>query len=1001
MLVLVLAHFAAAIVAPALVAGLGRRAFWLLATVPAAAVAWAVAHTGQVVAGGTTIEVVSWVPGLGLDLAFAFGALQWVMVLVVAGIGSLVLVYCAGYFADDEPGLAPFAGHLTAFAGAMLGLVVADDLLLMYVFWELTTVFSYLLIGHDPTRRVSRAAGLQALLVTTFGGLAMLVGVLVLGVQAGTFRVTELASTDVAALSGQVAVQAAVLLVLLGALTKSALFPFHFWLPAAMAAPTPVSAYLHAAAMVKAGVYLVALLAPIFAQVTGWHAVLLPLGVATMLLGGWRSLRQTDLKLLLAYGTVSQLGFLVVVVGIGTPAAALAGIALLLAHALFKATLFMVVGIVDKTTGTRDLRKLSGLARRAPLLAATAGLAGASMAGLPPTAGFVAKESVFGALVDVAGDADAAGAAPAAGWLVLAGVVTGSVLTVAYTARFLWGAFATKPGVDVCAPVRVPVGFLAAPALLAAGCLVVGFLGGPETTMLTEYADEVPAPAGASGAEMHAGVLTLWHGLSPAVWLSFLTVGVGAVLFWRREQVARAQAAMSAGWSTERGYLRLVRRLDRFAVEVTGLVQRGSVGAYVAIILLVVVLGPGVAMVAALTGAATASAPAVRGWDTAGQAVVAVVVVLAAVLTVRSRRRLKAVLLVGVTGYGTAMLFVLHGAPDLALTQVLVETVTLVVFVLVLRRLPEYFTDRPLPRSRYVRMALGAAVAVVVGGVMMVATGARSAPPVSAGFPEAAVAFGGGRNIVNVTLVDIRAWDTLGEISVLVAAATGVASLVFLRTRTATIKTVAQYTGPSPDPRGPAAPLAGGAVPAPTRRVWLSGGRTMAPERRSVLFEVVTRLLFHTIIVFSLFLLFSGHNNPGGGFAAGLVTGLALVVRYLAGGRYELDEAAPVDAGALMGTGLLIAAASALAPLAFGGTVLQSAIVDLHLPVLGDVHLVTSVFFDVGVYVLVVGLVLDVLRSLGSAIDRHIVHGDPDGSLSTDALTTDQAAGVAVAGRSR
>jgi multicomponent Na+:H+ antiporter subunit A len=996
-LVFVLAHFVAAILAPALVAGLGRRAFWLLATVPAWAVAWAVAHTGTVVAGGTAIEVVSWVPGLGLDLAFAFGALQWVMVLVVAGIGALVLVYCAGYFADDEPGLASFAGHLTAFAGAMLGLVLSDDLLLMYAFWELTTVFSYLLIGHDPTRRVSRAAGLQALLVTTFGGLAMLVGVLVLGVGAGTFRVTELAATDVEALAGEVPLQVAVLLMLLGAVTKSALFPFHFWLPAAMAAPTPVSAYLHAAAMVKAGVYLVALLAPLFAYVTGWHAVLLPLGVVTMLVGGWRSLRQTDLKLLLAYGTVSQLGFLLVVVGVGTPAAALAGVALLLAHALFKATLFMVVGIVDKTTGTRDLRKLSGLGRRAPLLAVTATVAAASMAGLPPMAGFVAKESVFGALLELTGSGHRDVGDSAARWWVLAGVVSGSVLTVAYTARFLWGAFSTKPGVAARGPVRVPAGFLAAPALLAFGCLVVGFLGGPETRVLTQYADGVPAPAGPGGPPgpgMTAGVLTLWHGPGPALWLSLLTVGVGAVLFWRRAQFESVQAALSVGWSTERGYLRLVRLLDRAAVEVTGLTQRGSVGAYVSVILLVVVVGPGAAMFAALTGG-RGPAAAVRGWDTTGQVVVAVSVVLAAVLAVRSRRRLKAVLLVGVTGYGTAMLFVLHGAPDLALTQVLVETVTLVVFVLVLRRLPEYFTDRPLSRLRYVRMALGGAVAVVVAGVMLVATGARSTPPVSIGFPEAAVAFGGGRNIVNVTLVDIRAWDTLGEISVLVAAATGVASLVFIRTRTATIKTVDQYTGPLPQPTPQPGP------PAATRRVWLTGGRTLAPERRSIVFEVITRLLFHTVIVFSLFLLFSGHNNPGGGFAAGLVTGLALVVRYLAGGRYELDEAAPVDAGALMGAGLLIAAASAMAPIAFGGTVLQSALVDLQLPLLGDVHLVTSVLFDVGVYVLVVGLVLDVLRSLGSGIDRHIVHGDPDGPSSTDVLTTDQAAGSTVAGRSR
>jgi multicomponent Na+:H+ antiporter subunit A len=322
--------------------------------------------------------------------------------------------------------------------------------------------------------------------------------------------------------------------------------------------------------------------------------------------------------------------------------------------------------------------------------------------------------------------------------------------------------------------------------------------------------------------------------------------------------------------------------------------------------------------------------------------------------------------MVGVTGYGTATLFLLHGAPDLALTQVLVETVSLVVFVLVLRRLPEYFTDRPLTRGRYWRMAIGAMVASVVTGFMVLSTGARTLPPVSADFAREAVAFGGGRNIVNVTLVDIRAWDTMGEIAVLVAAATGVASLVFIASRTSAIRRVQDVSAPTGMP----------AAAGPVRPVWLPGGRTLAPERRSIIFEVVTRLVFHTVVVFSMYLLFSGHNNPGGGFAAGLVTGLALMVRYLAGGRYELDEAAPVDAGALMGVGLFVATGSGLAPLAFGGAVLQSALVDLPLPLLGDVHLVTSLFFDVGVYLVVVGLLLDLLRSLGSGVDRHILRDE-------------------------
>ena len=963
MLALVVAHFVVAAFAPVLVRVLGRRAFLISALVPAAAVFWALTQTGQVADANIRTEVIAWVPAIDLDLAFAMGSLQWVMVLVVAGVGALVLAYCAWYFTDDEPGLGAFAGNFLAFAGAMLGLVVTDNLLLLYVFWELTTIFSYLLIGHDSTKRVGRAAALQALLVTTFGGLVMLVGVLVLGAEAGTFRITELVADP----PSGTAVTAAVLLILVGAISKSALFPFHFWLPAAMSAPTPVSAYLHAAAMVKAGVYLVALLAPAFADVPGWHGLLLSLGLVTMVLGGWRSLRQFDIKLLLAYGTVSQLGFLLVVVSIGTRAAAMAGVAMLIAHALFKATLFLVVGIVDRRTGTRDLRELSGLAKSAPVLAGLALVAGASMAGLPPLSGFVAKESVYGALIDVARNDEGTGLAGVAGWAVLVGVVLGSALTVAYTARFLWGTFATKPGAARSQPGRIPAGFLAAPLLLSVSSLVLGFLGSREATLLSPYADRFP-----TGAHPDGG-LTLWHGPGLVLWLSLISVGVGLLLFRGRLWFAGLQYDLSRSWSAERGYFRLMRLLDRTAVEVTSLTQRGSVTAYLGVILTVVVLLPGLALLVTAEGQLQ-----VTGWDSVGQVVVAAIIVLAAVLTVRSRRRLKAVVMVGVTGYGTAMLFLLHGAPDLALTQVLVETVTLVVFVLVLRRLPEYFTDRPLTRLRYWRMTIGALVAVVVAGIMLTASSARTSLPVSAGFPQEAVTFGGGRNIVNVTLVDIRAWDTMGEIAVLVAAATGVASLVFLRTRRAVVHRVDAAA---------LAQAAGGVGPDPHRRVWLSGSRIVTPERRSVVFEVVTRLIFHTIVVFSIYLLLSGHNHPGGGFAAGMVTGLALVVRYLAGGRYELAEAAPVDAGALMGTGMFVAAVAGLAPLAFGGAVLQSAVVDLHLPVLGDLHLVTSVFFDVGIYLLVVGLILDLLRSLGAEIDRHVLRETQDQTSAREVAT--------------
>lgn len=971
MLALIAAHLVAAALAPALVAWLRRPALLLLAAVPAAGFGWAVAMTGKVQHGGALEQRIRWVDELGLELSFRLTTLTWVMTLLVTGVGALVLAYCAAYFRRDDGGLARFAGLLTAFAGAMLGLVLADDLLVLYVFWELTTVLSYLLIGHNPERKANRRAALQALMVTTFGGLAMLVGVIVIGQAAGTYRISDVLANP----PGGDAVTVAVVLVLVGAVSKSALIPFHFWLPGAMAAPTPVSAYLHAAAMVKAGVYLVALFAPAFAGLLPWRPLLLTLGVLTMLLGGLRALRQTDLKLLLAYGTVSQLGFLIVLVGAGTRSAALAGVAMLVAHALFKAALFLVVGLVDRATGTRDLRELSGLGRRLPVLLVTSVLAAASMAAIPPLAGFVAKETAYAAALDIAETGDGTGIGAFAGWALVAGLAVGSALTAAYSIRFVWGAFATKPGVEPleASDCRFPsLGFVAAPVVLAAAGLVLGFLGPAETTLLEPYADLFPEGT-------HEPELALWHGVNTALLLSVASVLVGIALFRWRDGVDRIEGALAPSTDAETTYRAFMRGVDRLAVEVTGTTQRGSLPSYLAVIFLVVVLVPGGVLVAnRLWDGSGGSGDGVdlRAWDNVGQAVVGAIMIAAAVLAARSRRRLKAVVLAGGTGYGMAMLFILHGAPDLALTQVLVETVTLVIFVLVLRRLPTYFSDRPLTKSRWWRLGLGVAVGVVMAGLALAASGARTAEPVSDGFAEPAVSYGGGKNIVNVTLVDIRAWDTMGEISVLVVAATGVASLIFLITgRTGRWR---------PDDAIASAPTPSPAGPREHRNHWLRAGSTVAPESRSILFEVVTRLAFHVVIVFSIYLLFVGHNAPGGGFAGGLVAGLALMVRYLAGGRHELDEAAPVDAGLVLGIGLFVATGTGLVPLLFGGEVLQSAVVDFEVPLIGHVHFVTSLFFDIGVYLVVVGLMLDVLRSLGGGIDRQ-ADGDEDEPAESEA----------------
>ncbi|GGO42528.1 Na+/H+ antiporter subunit A [Streptomyces daqingensis] len=994
MLSLILLHFAGACCAPLLVRWLGSRAFLVLALVPAAAAGWAFAHYAEVADGGVLVQRWRWMDQLGVELAFRCDALALLMVLVVGAVGALVLVYCAGYFSWAEFGLGQFAGTLTAFAGAMLGLVLADDLIVLYVLWELTTVFSFLLIGHVPERRPNRLAALQSLMVTTFGGLAMLLGFLILGREAGTFSVSGLLERPPEA-SGSVV--AALLLVLAGALSKSAVWPFTFWLPGAMAAPTPVSAYLHAAAMVKAGVYLVGRFAPAYADAVPWRVTVLVLGASTMLLGGWRALRETDLKRLLAYGTVSQLGLLMLLFGRGTRDAALAGAALLLAHALFKAPLFLVVGIIDHATGTRHLNQLSGLGRSMPGVCAVAVLAGASMAGIPPLIGFAAKEAAFTSLLEGGGTA-----------LWLSGAVAaGSALTAAYTLRFLWGAFATKPAPALpgaeeeagvakqAAPIATPLRGTSGPFLLLppALCSLAGLVLGPGVSLLDRllslYADELPADGGKF-------TLSLWHGFGAALWLSLLTWAVGALLFLTMSPLGRFAERMAVVEGAQ-VFARSLWSLERGSLEITGAVQRGSLPIYLGTALAFLITAQSTAMI---VDPPWRHVGTIRWYDSVPQLGVVLIICVVAVLCLISRHRMKAVVLAGVTGYGTAVLYVLHGAPDVALTQFAVETVSLVVFVLVLRRLPARFPSqrRTSTPRRVTQVVTGLAAGGFAAVLTYVAGAARVDPPAGPGL-TVATAEHGLKNIVPNTLVDLRSWDTLGESAVLAVAVVGVTSLVYLRRRPGSAvpgETAAAAGqppgGPGRPAAGPPAPRGGGesgrrragsvlgpegvaypsAVGALPRRTWLTASGTLDPERRSVIFEVVARLVFHPIVVLSLYLLFCAENLPGGGFTAGLVAGLALAVRYLAGGRHELAAAAPVDAGFLLGLGLLTMTLTGLVGLIAKGSVLKSAVYHGSLPVIGDYHAASPVLFDAGVYLLVLGVVLDVLRSLGSGIDRRV-----------------------------
>jgi multicomponent Na+:H+ antiporter subunit A len=769
------------------VAGVGRsmgpRVFYVAALAPLWTLGWAIWAMTRLDDGPLT-ERHTWVDGLGLAVDMRLDWFSMLLVLMIAGVGLCVFGYAASYF-HAGPEVPRTAAILLLFAGAMFGLVCSDNLFLLFTFWELTSITSFLLIGTDDTKAGARAAALHALLVTGGGGLAMLGGFVLIGQAAGTFSLHAILEDPPTG----TAVGVGLVLVLAGALTKSAQVPFHAWLPGAMAAPTPISAYLHSATMVKAGVYLIGRFAPAFALVGPWRWIVLSAGSASMLLGGYRALRQHDLKLVLAFGTISQLGLLVILFGAGVPELAFAGCVLLLAHAAFKAALFLTVGIVDHQTHTRDLRSLTGLGRRWPVVAAGAALAAASMAGLPPLLGFIAKELALDGLL---GDGVPAPA------VLLAVVVVGSMFTVAYSARFLWGAFGpadthhgldrTLVGADAPHPSKA---FVVAPMVLAG----LGLLLGVVPALLAPLVDDAWE---AFGYEGHAPHLSLWHGLTAPLGLSALVIAGGAALFVGRARVERWQGSMPHPPSALGAYERSLKGLLSGSDRVAGVVQSGSLPVYLMVLLGTLVVVPGVPLV--LNGGPDEWPTFV---DSPLQLVIGAIMVTSALAAAVIQKRFAAVILLGAVGYGISALFVVQGAPDLALTQLLIETLGVVAFVLVLRHLPEGFTPTVAPARKVLPAIAGLAVALFVFYFAISAGSVTGTPTpdaslagtdshadlehgetetgditVSEEYLTRSLPEAHGRNVVNVIVVDFRGFDTLGEITVLVVAALGVAALV-------------------------------------------------------------------------------------------------------------------------------------------------------------------------------------------------------------------------------
>ena len=760
MLLAVLSGFAASLAAPWIYRIAHGATGWLLAVLPFGLMIYFGSFLTAIAAGEVFVFSYDWVPSLGIRLSFFIDGLSALFALLISGIGALILVYSGGYLAG-HPHLGRFYAYMLMFMASMLGLVLADSVIALFVFWELTSLSSYLLIGFDHERDAARAGALQALLVTGIGGLALLAGFLLLGQVTGTFELSEILGMGQAVQAHSLYVPI-LFLILLGAFTKSAQFPFHFWLPNAMEAPTPVSAYLHSATMVKAGVYLLARLSPILSGTNAWFYTVTAVGAATMVIAALVALQQTDLKRILAYLTVSALGMLVMLLGLGTPEANKAAIIFLLAHALYKGALFLVAGAVDHETGTRDVNRLAGLARAMPVTATAAILAAVSMAGTLPTFGFIGKEMVYEAVYH-AGDA--------ATLLTSAAVLAGTVFT----------ALALVVGVRpfVGRKSATPKNPHEAPAGLWFGALCLALLGLIAGLFPQGLGAWILAPAIASVLQQPVQLeLALWHGWNPIVALSLLSFVLGIIVFAARGALnGAAQRLGLDSWpGPENAYNHALDVLNFIARTQTRILQSGYLRYY-----LLIVIGTTVATVALPLVGRGLSDLNLRWSDIYFyELALAILILLATLMATFTSSRLGVVAALGVVGYAMALIYILFGAPDLAMTQFLIETLMVILFVLVFYFLPRFAVLSP-PRAR-LRDGL---VALLAGGLMsvlvMIATSVQYHPPISDYFAENSVPLAHGRNIVNVILVDFRALDTLGEITVLAVAGIGVYALLKLR----------------------------------------------------------------------------------------------------------------------------------------------------------------------------------------------------------------------------
>ena len=914
------------------------------ALVSLAALVWVALLFPTLQTGQVLHEEYRWIPSAGINFSVRMDGFAWMFAMLVTGIGLLVALYARYYMSKNDP-VPRFFSFFLAFMGAMLGVVLSGNVVQLVFFWELTSLFSFMLIGYWYHRKDARRGARMALTVTGAGGLAMLAGMLMLGHIAGSYQLDVILGAG-ERIRAHPLYTPMLVLVLLGAFTKSAQFPFHFWLPRAMAAPTPVSAYLHSATMVKAGVFLLARLWPALSGTEQWFWLVGGAGVVTLVLGAYFAMFQNDLKGLLAYSTISHLGLITLLLGLNRDLAAVAAVFHIMNHATFKASLFMAAGIIDHETGTRDMRRLSGLWKAMPITGTLAFVASAAMAGVPLMNGFLSKEMFFAETVDLS-------STPLLDYGLPVAATLAGIFAVVYSLRFSVGVFLGPPARQLPLEPHEPVRWMRVPIeILVLLCIVVGIF--PQWS-IGPALDVAARPV--VGGAMPPFSLAIWHGFNKPLVMSLIALGGGIALYLllRRGVVAgRFKHAPLLGLNGQRLFESTLYGLDRASRWALAVLSTYRLQPQMLLMVLAAIVFASVALWAG--GISWGDRPRVPGnLEFALLWVLGCVAALAAANQAKFHR-LAALILLGAVGLAVSLTFLWFSAPDLALTQLTVEVVTTVLFLLGLRWLPKRRPEEAehLGLRVRARRARDFVVSLVAGGGMAVLAYAmmtRPAPQsISPFFIDRALPEGGGTNVVNVMLVDFRAFDTMGEITVL-----GIVGL--------TVYALLRRFRP---PREMAAlPPQQRAVP-PDLVSDLINPRTAQDTALGYMMvpAVLVRLLLPIAVVIALYFFMRGHNLPGGGFVAGLCVAIAFLTQYIVAGTHWVEAHLQLKVIRWIALGMLAAVATGLGSLWFGYPFLTSHTAHVTLPGLGEVHFASAMLFDVGVFAVVVGATLLILTAL-------------------------------------